>query len=75
MRDPRVEKLADLLVNYSIQMRPGDKVAIRNWTPAEPLLNAIYAKVLAAGGYPLLPLKFPDTEQLLFANATKSSNG
>lgn len=70
MSDPRIEKLADLLVNYSIGVQPGDKVIIRSWTPAEPLLNAIYARVLASGGYPFLSLKFPDTESLLFEHAS-----
>jgi aminopeptidase len=70
MPDPRVEKLADLLVNYAIGVRPGDRVIIRSWTPAEPLLNAIYARVLAAGGYPFLALKFPDTDKLLLDHAS-----
>jgi aminopeptidase len=71
MRDPRVEKLANLLVDYSIGVRPGEQVAIRSWTPAEPLLNALYARILAAGGHPFLLLKFPDTEQLLFDHASE----
>ena len=29
MADVRVEKLADVLVNYSVAVRPGDKVGIR----------------------------------------------
>jgi aminopeptidase len=70
MKDPRTEKLADLLINYSISVRPGDRVIIRSWTPAEPLLNVLYGRVLAAGGYPFLDLKFPDTEKLLFDHAS-----
>ena len=62
MNDPRVNQLADMLVNYSINVQPGEKVVIRSWTPAEPLLNAVYAKILEAGGYPHLLLKFSETE-------------
>ena len=29
MADIRVEKMADLLVNYSVAVKPGDKVVIR----------------------------------------------
>lgn len=54
MADLRVEKLADLLVNYSVAVKPGDKVAIQGEGLAEPLHKAIYAKVLQAGGHPFL---------------------
>ena len=50
MADPRIEKLADLLVNYSVAVQPGDKVLIQGGTPASPLLKAVYAKALQAGG-------------------------
>jgi aminopeptidase len=40
--DIRIEKMADLLVNYSVAVRAGDKVAIMGEAPAEPLLKAIY---------------------------------
>ena len=33
MQDPRIEKLADVLINYSVAVRPGDKVLIRGETP------------------------------------------
>ncbi len=54
MSDLRIEKLAELLVNYSVTIRKGDKVAIQGGSLAEPLLKAVYAKVLQAGGNPFL---------------------
>jgi aminopeptidase len=69
MNDPRIKCLADLLVNYSIQVQPGEKVAIRSSSLAEPLLNEIYGHVLKAGGFPFLALKFPETDDFLFENA------
>ncbi len=66
MTDPRVEKLADVLVNYSVAVRPGDKVLVQGSTLAEPLLKAVYAKVLQAGGHPLLLAFLPGTDELLF---------
>ena len=53
MADIRVEKLADLMVNYSVAVKPGDKVVIQGETTGEPLIKAVYAKVLQAGGYPM----------------------
>jgi len=32
MADIRVEKMADLLVNYSVAVKPGDKVVIQGET-------------------------------------------
>lgn len=61
MLDPRITKLAELIVDYSINVQPGDKVVIRSLTPAAPLLNELYSRITAAGGYPFFSLKFPDT--------------
>ena len=70
MTDPRVEKLADVLVNYSVAVQPGDKVVLQGNTPAEPLLKATYAKVLQAGGHPVMRISLPGTEELLFRYAS-----
>jgi aminopeptidase len=70
MTDPRIEKLADLLVNYSVAVRPGDKVVITGGTIAEPLLKAIYTRVLLAGGYPTMMAGLPGLDEILFRNAS-----
>jgi len=70
MTDPRIEKLADVLVNYSVTVRPGDKVWINGDALAEPLLNAVYARVLQAGGHPFLLVSLPGTSELLFRYAS-----
>jgi aminopeptidase len=70
MQDPRVAKLAELIVHYSIAVQPGDKVAIRSLTPAEPILSELSAQITAAGGYPFLILKFPDTNERFFESAS-----
>jgi len=70
MTDPRVEKLAGVLVNYSVAVRPGDKVVVQGDTLAEPLLKAVYAKVLQAGGHPLMLASLPGTDELFFRYAS-----
>jgi aminopeptidase len=70
MSDPRIEKLADLLVNYSVKVKQGDKVAIRSSTLAEPLLKAVFTKVLQAGGHPLVIAEVPGINEYLFKHAT-----
>ncbi|HYO09128.1 MAG TPA: aminopeptidase [Tepidisphaeraceae bacterium] len=54
MRDPRLEKLADVLVNYSIGVKRDQLVRISGPHVASPLIVEIYRKVLAAGGHPMV---------------------
>lgn len=54
MTDPRMQKLADVLVNYSTKVRPGDWVGISGDASAIGGLRAIYAAVVRAGGNPML---------------------
>jgi aminopeptidase len=70
MLDPRIDKLADVLVNYSIGVRPGDKVLVNGSSLAAPLLKAVYVKALQAGGYPLMMVSLPDIETLLYRYAS-----
>ncbi len=70
MADPRIEKLADVLVNYSVAVQPGDKVGIKGEIVASPLLKAVYAKVLQAGGHPLMIPTLSGTDELFFRYAS-----
>ena len=70
MTDSRIEKLADVLVNYSVAVQPGDKVLVRGGTFASPLLKAVYARVLQAGGHPLMLVSLSGTEELFFRYAS-----
>jgi len=70
MTDLRVEKLADVLVNYSVAVQPGDKVLVEGETPTAPLLKAVYARVLQTGGYPMMMAFLPGTEELLFRHGS-----
>lgn len=70
MRDERVEKLADLVVSYSVAVKPGDKVLLRGGMSGQPLLKAIYAKVLEAGGHPLAMLEAEGMEEVFYKCAS-----
>ena len=52
MRDPRLEKLADVLVNYSTAVQPGDLVRLAGPPVGIPLLVELYRQVIRAGGHP-----------------------
>ena len=51
MSEVRMKKLADVLVNYSVKVKPGEMVYINASIAAMPLLKEVYKQVLRAGGY------------------------
>jgi aminopeptidase len=56
MADPRIEKLARVLVEYSAHIQKGDRVLIESEAVAEPLIRALYEQILKAGGHPHLAM-------------------
>ncbi|MBL1217414.1 MAG: aminopeptidase [Planctomycetes bacterium] len=52
MRDPRLDKLADIMVHYSSEVKTGDLVCISADPIAMPMIEAVYEKTLQAGGHP-----------------------
>lgn len=54
MTDLRLQRLADVLVNYSTRVKPGDWVGILGDVVTLPALREVYAAVLKAGGNPTL---------------------
>ncbi|MGH2535099.1 MAG: aminopeptidase [Thermomicrobiales bacterium] len=54
MTDPRIEQWANVLVDYSVEVKAGDTVAIVGEVAAELLLRAIYRAVVERGGFPVL---------------------
>lgn len=51
MADPRLEKLARTMVEYSVQIKKGDWVVINAHSLGEPLAAEIYRYAIRAGGY------------------------
>ena len=63
--DSRVEKMADVITNYSMAVQPGDKVLIRSTSPAgEPLAQALYQAALRAGGTAFTYIHLRDEKSL-----------
>ena len=65
MYDPRLARLARVLVRYSTKVGRGDVVRIRMPTVAEPLALAVYKEVILAGGLPVVRLVPDECQQLL----------
>ena len=69
MADPRIQKLAELVVKYSTKIKPGNKVVINAPSAARPLTRAIYLEVVKAGGFPIV-LPRGDFEDILYRFGT-----
>jgi aminopeptidase len=57
--DPRVVRLAQVLVDYCVKVQPGERVTLTALTPAAPLAEAVYERVVERGGHPHLLLNLP----------------
>jgi aminopeptidase len=54
--DPRVQKMADVMVNFCVAVQPGEWVLLRSPAIAEPLANACVSNILKAGGHPTVQI-------------------
>ncbi|SMO61205.1 aminopeptidase [Melghirimyces algeriensis] len=70
MHDARVSDLARLLVQYSMEVKQGDKVLVDLFGGRDELARALIDEVFQAGGYPLVQLNHDALlrRQLLFTS-------
>ncbi len=69
MKDPRIEKLAKNLIQYSVQLQPGEKVLIENFGLEKELVTALVKEAYAAGGYPFVSIKDHSVDRALLMGA------
>ncbi len=70
MRDPRLQKLADVLVNYSVAVKKDQLVRINGSPNSIPLVLEVYRKVLAAGGQPFIRCVPEDATEIMLKHAS-----
>ncbi|HSM71971.1 MAG TPA: aminopeptidase [Anaerolineales bacterium] len=70
MPDPRVTKLAKVLVNYSVEVQKGQQVLIQTAPDADELTLTVYEEVLKAGGHPLVFSQVPGTQEVFYKYAS-----
>ncbi len=61
MKDPRITLLAKNLINYSVNLKKGEKVLIENFGIQTELVTALVQEAYAAGGFPFVSLKRPSS--------------
>src|SRR5260221_5865732 len=69
MIDPRHQKLAKVLVNYSTRIKPGDKVLIRAGAVAAPLVLEVLREAIRAGGHITTRIALEGVPEIFFEEA------
>jgi aminopeptidase len=70
MIDPRVKKLAELLVDYSVFVKKGENVIISGSSNEADLINEIYRLVIKRGAYPYVDVGLPGMSYIYYKNAS-----
>lgn len=68
MRDPRLTKLAEVLVNYSVGVKPGQLVRLSGPPVAQPLILELYRETVKAGGNPMVRMAPEELAEILLKN-------
>lgn len=71
MINPFYEKLAKLAINYSTNIKKGDRVFIGGPALAKDLFQALYIETIKAGGHPLLIPGIEGTQELKYKYASE----
>jgi aminopeptidase len=70
MTDPRIHKLAEVLVLYSLELKPGQKFMILSTPQAEDLVNAVYRQAIDAGAYVHTNIRLPLLQEIFMKHAS-----
>ncbi|HYF15922.1 MAG TPA: aminopeptidase [Phycisphaerales bacterium] len=69
-RDQRIERLAEVLVNYSARVKPGDICGVVGDDGGRPLSEALARAIIRAGGQPFLLARPNSLHEAMLAHAT-----
>ena len=70
MSDPRLAKWAQVIAEYSVEIRPGDRVFIHTSPIATPLVLEVVREVLQRGGYPQFIIDLPGVPEVFLKYAS-----
>ncbi|MGI6711187.1 MAG: aminopeptidase [Bacillota bacterium] len=71
MSDPRFKTLAANLINYSVELKPGEKILIETVGFETPFTMELVKAAYQAGGIPFVSIKNQEINRTLLENATK----
>jgi aminopeptidase len=72
MADPRIAKLARVLVRYSLALKEGDLFTIRTGPLAAPLVRELYREALLVGANPIPRIAIESLDALLYTYGSEA---
>jgi len=70
MADPRVTRLAQVLVKYSLDLQPGEDVLLQSSSLADELNLAVYKEAVLAGAHVFVLNNLPGASEVFFKHAS-----
>jgi aminopeptidase len=64
------EKWADMLVNYSLDIQPGETLLIETTPLSQELCLPLYKAAIKAGAHPYISIELPGAKEIFLGNAT-----
>ncbi len=71
MHDPRLNKLARLIVDYSLDVKPGLEVCLQASDLAKPLVRECYREALRAGAHPTVRVAIDGIQEIFLKEAAE----
>lgn len=69
--DPRTQKMANVIVNYSTQVKAGERVLFRGTSPqAQPLMQALTEEALKVGAHPVNYIHMHDEDGVMMRHGS-----
>lgn len=65
MADSRVQKLAQVLCQYSLELKPGDKLRLRGGVAGLPLIREVYREAIRAGAFVITQITDEELDEIL----------
>ena len=72
MPDPRVVQIADVIINYSLALKPGEKLLIQGPVGGAPLIKELYRAALRAGALVTPRVNLPGLNKIFFDEANEA---
>lgn len=71
MKDPRIQKLAENLITYSVNLQPGERILIEAIGFETPLVKELVTQAYKAGGIPFITVKNNELLRVLLSGCSE----
>src|SRR5689334_18671100 len=72
MADLRLQRMARVLVQYSLGVKPGERLGIRAEPVAAPLVREIVQEAVRAGAFPEIFIDIPGVREIILREGSDS---